>query len=386
MKRHNDLSPREDFANRLRERGFEINPDDPYWMETSAYEFTEEEIDTLDDVAVEMHALCVEAAHYVIDRDLFYKFGVPEDWKHYLVKTIDRDDPHIYGRFDFVFDGQRPPKLLEYNADTPTGLLEASVLQWDWLEDRRLPDQFNFIHEALVARWKAEDVRVGIPRPLYFTCDQDSGEDWVTTTYLRDACEQAGIDTRDINIVDIALGHDENGQECFIDPSTMEKIQAAFKLYPWEFMARDEFGRNALKDHTGFIEPAWKMLWSNKALLPILWEIAPNHPNLLEAHFTKDAFEAAAQPYVKKALFGREGASVEIVHPDPAHAEKSEGEYGREGYVYQEYCEMPQFQGQYPVCGVWIVGDKAVGLGIREDSTRITRNTSNFVPHFFKPR
>ena len=41
--------------------------------------------------------------------------------------------PSLYGRIDLAFGPDGVPKLLEYNADTPTSLLEAGVIQWTWL-------------------------------------------------------------------------------------------------------------------------------------------------------------------------------------------------------------------------------------------------------------
>lgn len=72
-----------------------------------------------------------------------------------IVWSWNEEPPAIYGRFDLAYDGIHPPKLLEYNADTPTALLEASVVQWYWLQDVfPKDDQFNSIHEHLVAKWK----------------------------------------------------------------------------------------------------------------------------------------------------------------------------------------------------------------------------------------
>jgi glutathionylspermidine synthase len=59
--------------------------------------------------------------------------------------------PSLYGRFDLAWSGTGPPKLLEYNADTPTSLVEAAVAQWYWLEQVHPGgDQFNSLHERLV--------------------------------------------------------------------------------------------------------------------------------------------------------------------------------------------------------------------------------------------
>lgn len=373
MKRNHYLAARDDYLNTLARRGFILNPDDPYWQENSAYEFSLAQIDVLDDAATELHQLCLKAIDHIIERDYFHHFGIRDEWKNFIIRSWQRQDPDLYGRFDFAYDGQQAPKLLEYNADTPTGLLEAAVLQWDWLKERQLPDQFNFIHEQLIKRWQQLKQDRRIQQPVYFSADHDSGEDTVTTEYLRDTCEQAGLETATIKIEDIGW----NG-EVFTDLEEYV-IPALFKLYPWEFIAADDFGANVLQDKTQFIEPVWKMLLSNKALLPILWELAPNHPNLLEAHFDKNVFNGRS--HVQKAKLGREGASIQIHHPD--HAEQSSGVYGEEGYVYQAYHAIPEYDGQYPVCGIWVVDGVSCGLGIREDKTRITRNTSNFVPHFF---
>ena len=60
----------------------------------------------------------------------------------------------IYGRFDFAY-GPDGFKLLEYNADTPTALVETAV-QWHWVQDvyGTGGDQWNMVHELLVQRWK----------------------------------------------------------------------------------------------------------------------------------------------------------------------------------------------------------------------------------------
>jgi glutathionylspermidine synthase len=63
--------------------------------------------------------------------------------------------------------------------------------------------------------------------------------------------------------------------------------------------------------------------------------------------------------------------------------EETGGGYGREGHIYQAPAPMADFDGQHPVFGVWVVDHEAAGLGIREDTRRITGNLSRFVPHFF---
>jgi glutathionylspermidine synthase len=63
--------------------------------------------------------------------------------------------------------------------------------------------------------------------------------------------------------------------------------------------------------------------------------------------------------------------------------EENCGGYGQEGYVYQAPATMMDFEGNRPVFGVWIIDHEPAGLGIREDTRRITGNLSRFVPHYF---
>jgi len=127
------------------------------------------------------------------------------------------------------------------------------------------------------------------------------------------------------------------------------------------------------------IEPIWKMLLSNKGILPILWELFPGHPNLLEAHFHEPD---RLVDYVKKPLLSREGANLAI-HRAGA-IEETAGPYGAEGFVFQKTARIPNFDGFFPVIGSWLIDGIAAGIGIRESNTPVTNNRSCFVPHLFE--
>jgi glutathionylspermidine synthase len=150
------------------------------------------------------------------------------------------------------------------------------------------------------------------------------------------------------------------------------------KLYPWEWLIRDEFAPHLTEVPLRLIEPAWKMLLSSKALLPILWELNPGHPNLLPAAFERWRISG---DYVQKPMLSREGANVTIYRG--AEVLREDGSYGEEGWIYQAYTPVAHFDDSYAVIGSWIVGDEPAGIGIREDATPITRNSSRFVPHYF---
>jgi glutathionylspermidine synthase len=345
----------------------------PYWDESSCYEFTAAEIHAIETAAQTLHHLCVEAAEAVVKNSWWSRLGVPPAAVPAIVQSWERDDFSLYGRFDLAFDGQGPAKLLEYNADTPTALVEAAVAQWFWLQDvHPESDQFNSIHERLIEAWRRWSGTT-----IHFSSVKDNPEDEQTVLYLRDTCAQAGVDTRAVFIDDI--GWDERVRG-FVDLAGT-RITHAFKLYPWEWLWHEEFGAHLVHEPVQWIEPAWKMLLSNKGLLPILWELFPGHPNLLPAY--ESAEPLGSSRYVRKPKLSREGANVAWVEGGVA-VEETSGDYGEEGHVFQAAVDLPDFDGNRAVCGVWVVDHEPAGLGIREDTRRITGNLSRFVPHFFR--
>jgi glutathionylspermidine synthase len=126
---------------------------------------------------------------------------------------------------------------------------------------------------------------------------------------------------------------------------------------------------------TTWIEPIWKMLWSNKAILALLHAFEPTCPYVLPANLGAPT----SRSYVKKPLLGREGANVTVVHNGETIAATG-GEYGAEGYVYQEFFDLPEIDGARPIIGSWVIDGEPAGLGIREDGP-ITGNAARFVPH-----
>jgi glutathionylspermidine synthase len=156
-------------------------------------------------------------------------------------------------------------------------------------------------------------------------------------------------------------------------------ISSIFKLYPWEWVINEFFGRYLVESGMVMIEPAWKMILSNKGILPILWELNPRHPNLLEASFDADHFR---DNYVSKPLLSREGDNISIHRS--GEVKEYEGSYGGKGAIYQELATIPGFSGNYPVIGSWVICGEAAGIGIREDASDVTTNSSRFVPHLFR--
>ena len=175
MKRH-QIAPRADWQQKVESVGLTYHtlpagasPDGaakPYWNESAYYEFTAVEVDALEAATDHLQEMCLAAGQFIIDHNRFADLKIPQKAVDQIVKTWNDEPPALYGRFDLAFDG-RAIKLLEYNADTPTALVEAAVAQWFWLQDL-FPhdDQFNSIHEKLIAKWK--DLKSYVADTVYF--------------------------------------------------------------------------------------------------------------------------------------------------------------------------------------------------------------------------
>ncbi|HVU36444.1 MAG TPA: glutathionylspermidine synthase family protein [Opitutaceae bacterium] len=387
MRRLN-LSPRRGWQERVEKIGLTYHTHDtpsgpkPYWYESAGYEFTADEIDRLEAAIGRVHPLLIEAATRVVDEGRWEQLGIPAHAVPMIERSWNADDFSLYGRFDFAWMPDGEPKLLEYNADTPTSLVEASVAQWYWLQDEQpRMDQFNSIHERLIAAWKRYAEVNRTVQLIDFTSVKDNLEDEQTVSYLMDTAVQAGLKARWSAIGDIGW---DPAQQIFVTSaeSSSQPVVSCFKLYPWEWLFHEDFGQYLPDAPTLWIEPPWKALLSNKAILAIAWECFPDDPNLLPCFFDPAPLRGN---HVRKPKLSREGANVSIVR-DGRVAEETSGDYGEEGYVYQAIADIPTFNGHRPVFGGWVVDHEPAGLGIRESDSLVTNNVSRFVPHYFIPR
>ncbi|TSB13916.1 glutathionylspermidine synthase family protein [Streptomyces benahoarensis] len=396
MERHT-LTPRPGWQQTVEAQGLIYpltrHPDGelrPYWDESAYYSFTLPEVEALEETVEELHAMCLAAAEHLVTHDRLADLGVHDPRVAELIAESwhrRAELPCLYGRFDLHYDGTGPAKMLEYNADTPTSLVEAASPQWFWMEER-FPgaDQWNSLHERLVDAWKRQAPLLPPGAPLHFahSAGDELGEDLMTVAYLEETARQAGLETVAIPVEEIGW---DGLTGRFVD-QRLRFLRACFKLYPWEWLTTDAFGPHVLDtlDNGGgtgstlWIEPVWKMLLSNKALLAVLWELYPGHPHLLPAYLDGPRELAGTTGYAAKPLLGREGEGVTL-HPPGAPAAPRDPQ---DPCCYQQLAPLPDFDGNRVVLGAWVVENEAAGLGIRESSGPITDEYARFLPHVIR--
>lgn len=379
------INERPDWREQAEGLGFHFHTIDGerYWDETAYYAFTLEQIEHDIEAPTEaLHDMALGLVSEVVESEaLLTRLGIGPQYWDWIAESWRRRDPHLYARMDLSYAGTGPAKLLELQYDTPTSLYEGAYFQWLWLEDQiragRLPvgtDQYNSIQDMLLEALATLAQQRLIGSTMHFSAVRESEEDRATVRYLRDCAHQVGITTREVVIEDIGLS-----REGWFTDEQDNVIQTLFKLYPLEYMMEERFGPELTTRRMQLIEPAWKAVLSNKGVLALLWERHAGHPNLLPAHFVAPR-EAPAPGWVRKPLLSREGANIRITTPDGDCIE-TDGPYNDDAAIVQAFHPLPCFDGNYPLVGSWVIADTPAGIGIREDATLITQNTSRFVPH-----
>lgn len=345
--------------------------DVPYWTDSAYYSFSPAEIDRLEAATEELWGMCLSAATWMLTTYDDRRLCLPEGSTRRLLTSLEEGDPGSHARFDLCLAGDGTPKMLEINGDTPTMLIESAVSQWSWHE-ANFPelDQWNSIHERLVGAWKKR-VAAG-QDDIHFAGLLHLVEEASTLAYLADTADQAGATTSLFDLSDVGLDVDSRR---FVDGQSLP-IEVCYALYPWEDLLVEPFGAHIESSGVRWIEPLWRSALSTKALLAALWHLYPGHPNLLPAYLDSPR---DLREYVAKPFFGREGASIRV------HAEGRDWTHGGqehdESFCYQQWWPLPDFDGNRPVIGAWVVDGHAAGMGIRETDGPITDGGARFVPH-----
>ncbi len=375
----------------LEELGFtwHTDSDGSKYVSDQLVELSAEEAEEYYEAANTLYDMYVEAAEYVIDNNLFFDLGIPFNLIDAIKKSWENDVHwHLYGRFDLAggIDG-KPIKLIEFNADTPTGLFETALLQWALLKHNNMDEeqQFNNIYDAIAENFKRlitlfDDTELFDERydgwKILFSSTQGNEEEEATTKLLQQMATDAGFVTGFEYLQNVHF--DENG----IFDAHDNEYEYWFKLYPWEDIAHDEPElattlTNIIQNQKAIIlNPAYTLLFQSKGMMKILCDLFPDSPYLLRTSFEP----LKGIKHVEKSVFGREGANTAIFDTKGKIVEQTDGPYGNYKKVYQEYVEFPKdIQGNKYQAGVFFAYE-ACGMSFRKGS-EIMNNMSKFVGH-----
>jgi glutathionylspermidine synthase len=357
---------------------------DPVYEDGAAYLdpleavlFDKAEIDALYDASVELERLCLELVERVVAREDYARFGLSALEARMVAQSWRQGQRNLVGRFDLAFVPGGPPKLIEYNAETPVLLVEAATFQAAW-QKQHFPDalQWNEIEARLVAAFAA----MGLARlPVHFAGAAGDGDAALTLDLLANCAAAAGFGTKRLDIE--AIGWDG---EKFLDGDDAP-IRTLFKLYPWRWMLADAFGAHMEDAELCAIEPAWKMLLADKRMLAALWEMFPNHPNLLPASLEPSDIGG---PAVAKPALGRNGEGVKLFANGLAAAQTG-GDTAptdaRDGpVILQAMAPLAALGSTRLLASTWMVASQPAGLALRGAESDLVGDRARFIPHIVR--
>jgi glutathionylspermidine synthase len=370
------VSERINFKDKLNNIG--VDTSDGYWKTDKVFSFTKEEVLGIEDATAELNDMILNAVDHVVKNNLYHLFKIDKRFHNLITKSWQRKDTRLCARLDFGFNPNTGEiKLFECNA-TPTLLIESAIAQSMRMKDSDFNfAQFNSIEEALLKRFSLLKKEHGVDT-LYLSC-MDNPDDYAHTMYMLSCAEKCGINAIFLHVEDI--GYDSETKK-FVDLND-EIIENLYILYPYEWFFEDEYGKYLNNDILNvIIEPYWTIIAGSKAILPVLWELYPNHKYLLPSFF-KDINNVLGMKFVEKPIYGRGGSNITLIDGNFVEKTEEDGDDGKYGYIYQQKFDIPSFDGVYPVIGSWIVGDTACGMGVRAGSSLITDNNTPFYSHYF---
>nr|AEQ30090.1 trypanothione synthetase [Leishmania donovani] len=345
----------------------------------------------------QLHAIFMEATAQVIESDEKLRlFAIPEEFWPRIRHSWKYQQTYISGRFDFAFNNETGEvKCFEYNADSASTLLECGLIQQKWAESVGLDKQGTRGSGFAVERnLKMAWANSGATGRVHFCVDEEKEEQY-TALYCMQAAEAAGLEGK-LCILFYEFHFDDNGH---VVDSDGVRVRNVWKTWMWEsaitdyYAAREERGENwklSPKDKVRlcdlllgddweilYFEPMWKVIPSNKAILPMIYHNHPEHPAILKAEYELTD-ELRKHGYAKKPIGGRVGSNVTITSGGgEVHAE-SGGNYGKRNMIYQQLFELKKQDDYYAIIGGWMIGDAFSGTGIREDKSVITGVDSPF--------
>lgn len=359
--------------------------EEEYWLDAIAV-MTAETYRELAGASEKLWGILDKAARYVHRRqDLYELLGIPPVLWQMLDETPLPEPGLIsrYARFDFAVADDGTIKLLELNADTPTGYVEASIAT-PWIcEQAGVGSPNGEMKELLAAAW-------GIERPDTAACvaygshQEDSGT-------IEALVRHSGLDIKCVDCLDLWIdnGHVYDGEN--------RRIERMFALYPKEWMAVDE-GGDALAyavetRRLQLFNGPHSILLQSKGLLAAVWGMY--ELGLLYTEEERESISRYILPtynkpvfsgnFVSKSVFGREGGSVRLFD-DSGELELAD----EEGFdssvlfptVYQKRAELARIrtaEGElHLLTGMFVINGKPCGLLGRAGGP-ITGNASHFI-------
>ncbi|WP_392561028.1 bifunctional glutathionylspermidine amidase/synthase [Orbus sturtevantii] len=373
--------------------GHNVNHDNPYQYFTLSESAQQELIRATN----ELHLMYLHATDRVLKDDkLLRTFNVPEMlWPRIRLSWKMRRYQMITGRLDFCMD-ERGLKVYEYNADSASCHTETGIILQKWAAQGGLTAGTNpgdGLIDVLTEAWKHSDAKPFV----HIMQDNDSEENY-HALFMQKALTQAGFESKILHGLD-DLHWDRRGQ--LVDTDN-RSINCVWKTWAWETVIEQlqQDGETQffappirtghpdnqvrlidvlLRPEVNVFEPLWTVIPSNKAILPVLWSLFPNHRYLLEATFELND-SLIEKGYAIKPIGGRRGDNIELINHDEQVLGKTAGKFAQQENIYQQLWCLPKVANKYVQVCTFTVGGHYGGTCLRSDPSLVIKGESDMEP------
>ena len=363
---------------------FDLNGSSLEWRTASYVQIPSSTHAALCKATTELHSMFVKATEHVCKTpELWPAFGFPSQYWPRALASFFTSDKVISGRFDLSITPEHGIKCLEYNADSASCLMECGLVQDAWSKAVGIGgvgvDGGIGCEERLVNAWHLLNLPKGT---LVHFLHDNVGEERYHAMYMMHAAQKAGFVGKCVSNVD-DFTFDENGH---ILDDEKKLVKYVWKTWSYTTLLSQWNGEHlrcsskvrvvdvCLHEDVIVFEPWWSAIPANKAILPVLWEMFPDHPNLLHSSWeVTDRLKKTG--YVAKPVNGRGGENIVLHNPvtsaEPEVVESTDGRFKKNQFVYQELCKLPMIDGDYVQVNTFSVAGHYAGTVLRVDKSPI---------------
>lgn len=299
------------------------------------------------------------------------------------------------GRMDWCLNSRGQWKLLEFNSETPAGLVESIGISKIIKEELNIkyenPNEYmedllkNQFHKIIKDYEKVKGINnIAILSSTYY-------EDWYNTSAIYNAVKDLPYNFRMGNIFDVKVQDDK--LYLYGEP-----LDAVFRYYPLDWFLNDgnEQILKALEFNTLSINPPHTIVTQSKAFLALVFELksqgffSEEESRLIDKYITKTSFNVENLNTVDiclKPLLDREGNGVIFgcdVFEEPDYDFVFQEREDIKPLDYMQHCTTSKNKKLlYPIIGTYIAGDKFCGVYTRLGEL-ITTSSCIYSPIFLK--
>jgi glutathionylspermidine synthase len=336
---------------------------------------------------------------------LLRELGIPEEALAAVRTMVSVEIPTVVGRFDFAHTPEGL-KMLEFNSDTPTGIVEAFFVNdcvCRFFDEENpnagLSAQIGPAFQKIIGSYRNVGFETG---HIWFSSLDWHEEDKGTTLYLM---EQSGLGARFAPLEQLRV----QGDRLYIQKEDgLEPVDVLYRLHALEKLAeeRDEdgypTGAHVLELIAGkrlaIINPPSAFLMQTKALQALIWSLYEageffdgDEREIIGRYMLPTYFEnrfLGTADYVTKPIFGREGGGVTLYDAEGNPLDRDREElYWEQPMIYQQRAELPLVtvetaKGEYTgrlLWGSFLIGGDASAVIARVGGP-ITNNLSYYLP------